>query len=126
MSFIKIKIGGVERGFKFDIKSTGEILKKLNCSMFSLGDEMVKNPFIVYPAILFFGAKREAEKSKKVFDHEYDDVFDWVEKDTEGIMGDSVMKVIGCFSDSVVSLLPEIKKEQVVPNVKKKSTGKKT
>lgn len=128
MSYIKVEIGGVDRGFKYDNKSTGEILKHLNVSLQGLGKEMVDNPFLTYPAILFFGAKRSAEKSKESFNHELDDVFDWVDDEPEGLLGEKVISIATCFSETIMTLLPKSLQEEV-PNeekVKKSSTGKKT
>lgn len=116
--YVKLPLGGKDRGFKFDIKAVGSVLKRLDVPVDNLSKAMTDNPFEVYPIIVIEGLKRNAEKSKADLPDE-DEVIEWIEKD--GILSENVLNIIKAFGDSIVSLLPESK---AVPNGKAKSVKK--
>lgn len=125
--YIKATIGGEPRGFKFDLKSFGLILKDLETPLDKV-QTVLTNPFLCYPVILFHGAKRAVEKEKEEVTFVQEDVFDWIEAEDNGVLSENILSVVKVFMESIVGLLPKTdksKKGQAAPNVKK-STGSKT
>ena len=114
--YVKLPLNGKDREFKFDIKSIGAIIKRLDISINEFGDIMTSNPFEAYPAIIIEGINRGCEKSKSIAPDE-DTVMEWIEED--GIMGENVINIIKAFNESIVSLLPK-QEAAKVPNVKAK------
>ncbi len=116
--YVKLPLNGKDRGFKFDIKAVGGILKALSISVDGLSKAMTDNPFESYPVIIYEGLKRNAEKAKEDLPDE-EKVIEWIESD--GILSENVLNIIKSFGESIVSLLPESKE---VPNVKAKAAKK--
>lgn len=109
--------GGKDRGFKFDIKAIGNILKELEIGVEKLSEVMTNNPFAAYPVILTEGLKRNAEVSKSEMP-DPEEVIGWIEND--GILSEGVLNIIKAFSDSIVSLLPEAKQPKTKGKTEKK------
>ena len=114
--YSKLLLAGKERGFKFDIKAIGAILKRLGVGIEGLNGVMTSNPFEAYPAIVYEGLKRNAERKEEAIP-EFDEVMDWVEQD--GILTENVLNIVKVFGDSLVSMIPQSAKETGSPNVKK-------
>lgn len=119
--YIKLTIAGEARGFKFDVKSTGLILKDLDVQISKI-DQALQNPFFSYPVIVFNGAKRALEKAGEEVTFTQDDVYDWLEKEEDGVVSDKVVKIVLLFVDTITGYIPKgkekAKKGQESPNVK--------
>lgn len=114
--YTKLPLAGKERGFKFDIKAMAEILKRLNVGFEGLNGIMTSNPFEAYPAIVYEGLKRNAERKEETAPT-FDEVMDWVESD--GLLTENVLNIVKAFGESLESMLPQSAKEQAAPNEKK-------
>lgn len=115
--FIKKKIGGEVRGFKFDLKSVGLILREIDAPLEKLSENMKNNFLFVYPIILFQGHKRYEEKQGNILT-DPDQVYDWIENEGKGLLSENVLEVVSYFSSTLVSLFPS---EDKGPNEKGKS-----
>lgn len=132
--YIKTAIFGADNSFKFDIKSIGWMLRESGLNIQEFVQSLATNPYMSIPIVLYYGKKRAAEIGKDAFDAPFDEVYDWIEKEDDGMLSDSIQRVAKVFIDSAVASLPKSVQEKVkalekeqggkFPNGKK-STGKK-
>lgn len=118
--FIRETIGGKQRSFKFDVESTGFILRDFELPMSKI-DDALQNPFFSAPIILFHGAKRAMKVEGKEIDITKEDVYNWIDAENGAIGSDSVKRITQSFLETVVSKVTKTKE----PVVKKKPTVKK-
>lgn len=120
--FIKINIGGKERGFKFGTKAIGKTLKDLNVNIIDLLSLASENPFEVYPVIFYHGAVAYCQKPdiNEVVDFTLDDVIDWIDNIKGGLFSKDLAPLILAFGESMGVDIPQEETEPEVEGQPKK------
>lgn len=104
--YIKIDIGGKERGFYFRNKAIGNILAHFNTTITEVGFMIDNNPWRFFPIAFFYALSAFSEKEKEVVDYTIDDIEDWID-DKGGLKNDDFKKVINVFLVSIGVGLPQ-------------------
>ncbi len=110
MNYIKLKLGGKERGFKFGLGFLGEAIKNLGFSITDLDEELNKNPFKVIPELMYQSALYNCMRANETPDFDKFSFVDWI--DEEGGLGSDVVKEF--LEGFTRSMTKDVPKEEAV------------
>lgn len=115
MSYVKLKVGGEERGLKFN---------QMAYILFYKHVDLVEYVATMHYAIVYAGLRANAYVKSEEFEHSFSDVCDWVDDMT----GEDKEKAVEAFSSTQQwqSLIEQGKAAEETKPEQKKRTGKST
>lgn len=103
--YVKLDIGGKERGFKFGNYVIGMTIKDLGVNMVEFDKIALENPFLVFPVLMYHAAAYNEKTAKRIVDFDQMDVNVWIDE-IEGGLNSPVMSQ---FSQAFVEAVHGIK-----------------
>lgn len=94
------------RGFRFGMGCVGEMIDILDISVDEIESYMTKNPIKGILAAIYAAAKCHAEDQDKPVGFSKNDVADWIYALEDGFNNETVVKLIGAFSESLSKKTP--------------------
>lgn len=112
MNHIQFEIGGELRGFRMGVGFLGDVLDYLKVDIVEFGDMVVKNPFKLQPAILYYAHYHDCKRKSLPTDFTIEDVEDWIEEVESGVFNENILKASVILHDSLVKHLPKTDKKE--------------
>lgn len=116
MNYLKLNIGGKERGAKLGLFFLENIQKGENMNVQELSDMVTDQSRIIFtiPKFIYYSLLTNCQIKGEKIDFTISDVYDWVEE--EGFENENTAPMIfwKAFADSLIKLVPEDKKEEVL------------
>ena len=116
MNYIKLNIGGAERGAKLGIGFLEKVMKGEDITLQTLFNKVEVEAFTFLPKLLYYSLAYNCERAKENVDFDLDDVFDWT--DEIGINSDEYLKFQVAFYNSIKTHLPQEAQESIDGAVK--------
>ena len=116
MNYVKLFIGGAERGAKLGIGFLEKVMKGEDISLQSLFSKIGVEPLTFLPKLLYYALAYNCERAKENVDFDLNDVFDWT--DEIGINSEEYMKFQVAFYNSIKTHLPQEAQESINAAVK--------
>lgn len=116
MNYVKLFIGGAERGAKLGIGFLEKVMKGEDISLQTLFSKIEVEAFTFLPKLLFYALVYNCERAGEKVDFNLDDVFDWT--DEIGINSEEYMKFQVAFYNSIKTHLPQESQESINAAVK--------
>ena len=116
MNYIKLNIGGAERGAKLGIGFIEKVMKGEDITLQTLFNKVEVEAFTFLPKLLYYALAYNCERAKEKVDFNLDDVFDWT--DEIGINSDEYLKFQVAFYNSIKTHLPQEAQESIDGAVK--------
>lgn len=109
--YVKINIGGKERGFKFGNYVLGMTIKDLGVTMVEFDKMVLENPFLVFPVLVYRAAEYNEKAAKRVVDFDQMDANEWIEELPGGLSSPEMAQ----FSQAFVEAVSGIKTDHAEP-----------
>ena len=116
MNYVKLFIGGAERGAKLGIGFLEKVMKGEDISLQTLFSKIEVEAFTFLPKLLFYALSYNCERAGEKVDFKLGDVFDWT--DEIGINSEEYMKFQVAFYNSIKTHLPQESQESINTAVK--------
>lgn len=116
MNYVKLFIGGAERGAKLGIGFLEKVMKGEDISLQTLFSKIEVEAFTFLPKLLFYALAYNCERAGEKVDFNLGDVFDWT--DEIGINSEEYMKFQVAFYNSIKTHLPQEAQESINAAVK--------
>lgn len=98
--YIKLNVGGKDRGFKFGLWVISQTIKSLGCSLETIQEEMKSNMLDGSAALMYNAARYACMKDKEVIDFVEIDAYEWIEE-LGGFNGERMQQLFQVFLDSM-------------------------
>lgn len=122
MNYIKLNLGGKERGAKLGLLFLENAQKAENKNIEELFKELQERSIFFAPKLLFYALQTNCQLNGENQDFTLANVYDWVEEDGVSRKDGAVLTFINAFSESVTKLFPtENKESKEVGKLKKAS-----
>jgi hypothetical protein len=106
MNYIKLTIGGKERGFKFGLGFLGEAFNNLGFTVTELDTELSKNPFKVIPELMYQSALYNCLRSGEKPDFDKYIMSDWIDE-AGGLASPVVLEFLQGITKSMTKDVPK-------------------
>lgn len=106
MNYIKLNLGGKERGAKLGLLFLENVQKAENKNIEELYKELEERTIFFAPKLLYYAFQTNCQLNGENQDFTLADVYDWVEEDGVSRKDGAVMTFINAFSQSVTKLFP--------------------
>ena len=116
MNYIKLNIGGAERGAKLGIGFLEKVMKGEDITLQTLFNKVEVEAFTFLPKLLYYALAYNCERAGEKVDFNLGDVFDWT--DEIGINSDEYLKFQVTFYNSIKTHLPQEAQESIDGAVK--------
>ena len=116
MNYIKLNIGGAERGAKLGIGFLEKVMKGEDITLQTLFNKVEVEAFTFLPKLLYYALAYNCERAKENVDFDLNDVYDWT--DEIGINSDEYLKFQVAFYNSIKTHLPQEAQESIDGAVK--------
>ena len=116
MNYVKLFIGGAERGAKLGIGFLEKVMKGEDISLQTLFSKIESEAFTFLPKLLFYALVYNCERAGEKVDFNLDDVYDWT--DEIGINSEEFLKFQVAFYNSIKTHLPQESQESINAAVK--------
>ena len=116
MNYVKLFIGGAERGAKLGIGFLEKVMKGEEITLQTLFNKVEVEAFTFLPKLLYYALAYNCERAKENVDFDLNDVFDWT--DEIGINSDEYLKFQVAFYNSIKTHLPQEAQESIDGAVK--------
>lgn len=116
MNYVKLFIGGAERGAKLGIGFLEKVMKGEDITLQTLFNKVEVEAFTFLPKLLYYALAYNCERAKENVDFDLNDVFDWT--DEIGINSDEYLKFQVAFYNSIKTHLPQEAQETINEAVK--------
>ena len=116
MNYVKLFIGGAERGAKLGIGFLEKVMKGEDITLQTLFNKVEVEAFTFLPKLLYYALAYNCERAGEKVDFNLGDVFDWT--DEIGINSDEYLKFQVAFYNSIKTHLPQEAQESIDGAVK--------
>ena len=116
MNYVKLFIGGAERGAKLGIGFLEKVMKGEDISLQTLFNKIEVEAFTFLPKLLYYALVYNCERAGEKVDFNLDDVYDWT--DEIGINSEEFLKFQVAFYNSIKTHLPQESQESINAAVK--------
>ena len=116
MNYVKLFIGGAERGAKLGIGFLEKVMKGEDITLQTLFNKVEVEAFTFLPKLLYYALAYNCERAGEKVDFDLNDVFDWT--DEIGINSDEYLKFQVAFYNSIKTHLPQEAQESIDGAVK--------
>ena len=116
MNYVKLFIGGAERGAKLGIGFLEKVMKGEDISLQTLFSKIEVEAFTLLTKLLFYALAYNCERAGEKVDFNLDDVYDWT--DEIGINSEEFLKFQVAFYNSIKTHLPQESQESINAAVK--------
>lgn len=99
MNYIKLQLGGKERGAKLGLGFLRKVIEHEKIDMQTIFTNFEKDTLMFLPKLIFYSLAYNCERSNEKVDFKLGDVYDWI--DDVGINSDEVVKYVSAFAESV-------------------------
>lgn len=106
MNYLKLNIGGKERGVKLGLLFLENAQKAENKNIEELFKELQERSIFFAPKLLFYALQTNCQLNGEAQDFTLSDVYEWVEEDGVSRKDGAVLTFINAFSESVTKLFP--------------------
>lgn len=106
MNYLKLNIGGKERGAKLGLLFLENAQKAENKNIEELFKELQERSFFFAPKLLFYALQTNCQLNGETQDFTLSDVYEWVEEDGVSRKDGAILTFINAFSESVTKLFP--------------------
>lgn len=107
MNYIKLNLGGRERGAKLGLGFLTKIQEVLNMNLDEINQEISKDIFKMTPTIIYQSLIFNCERAKETPDFDFYDVCDWISGEAFSSENGVVKTFYKAYFDSISVLLPE-------------------
>ena len=116
MNYVKLFIGGAERGAKLGIGFLEKVMKGEDISLQTLFNRIGVEPLTFLPRLLYYALAYNCERAKENVDFDLNDVFDWT--DEIGINSEEYMRFQIAMYNSIKTHLPQESQDSINAAVK--------
>lgn len=106
MNYLKLNIGGKERGAKLGLLFLENAQKAENKNIQELFNELQERSIFFAPKLLYYALQTNCQLNGETQDFTVNDVYDWVEEDGVSNEKGALVTFINAFSESVTKLFP--------------------
>lgn len=106
MNYLKLNIGGKERGAKLGLLFLENAQKAENKNIQELFNELQERSIFFAPKLIFYSLQTNCQLNGETQDFTLADVYEWIEEDGVSRKDGAVMSFINAFTDSVTKLFP--------------------
>lgn len=111
MNYIKLKLGGKERGAKLGLLFLENALKAQNMNIQELVKEFEERNLFFTPKLIYHSLVTNCQLSGQEVDFTIEDVYDWVEEDGVGNEESALVTFVNAFAESMKKIFPDDIKE---------------
>ena len=122
MNYIKVNIGGKERGAKLGLLFLENAQKGENMNIQELFNELQQRSIFFAPKLLHYALLTNCQLNGDTPDFNLSDVYDWIDEDGISNKYGSVMVFINAFTENITKLFPPTTEEGKGKLPKKAST----
>ena len=116
MNYVKLFIGGAERGAKLGIGFLEKVMKGEDISLQTLFSKIEVEAFTFFPKLLYYALAYNCERAGEKVDFNLGDVFDWT--DEIGINSEEYLRFQVALFNSIKTHLPQEEQESINAAVK--------
>lgn len=109
MNYIKLNIGGKERGGKLGVGFLTKVQDSLNMNIDEINKGILENAISVVPKLIYESLVFNCERAKEDVDFDFYDVCDWISEEGITTKDGNVMKFINAYFESIKILFPNLK-----------------
>lgn len=106
MNYLKLNLGGKERGVKLGLLFLENAQKSENKNIEELFKELQERSIFFAPKLIYYALQTNCELNGNPQDFTLSDVYEWVEEDGVSRKDGAVLTFINAFSESVTKLFP--------------------
>ncbi len=106
MNYLKLNLGGKERGAKLGLLFLENAQKAENKDVVGLFTEFQQRSIFFAPKLLYYALQTNCEMNGEIQDFTIENVYDWIEEDGINKPDGAMMTFINAFTESVKKLFP--------------------
>lgn len=107
MNYLKLNIGGKERGAKLGLGFLTKIQEVTNMNLDEINKSIVEDSLKVAPKLIYESLLFNCERSKEEPDFDFYDVCDWLSEDAITSENGNIMIFIKAYFESIKVLFPQ-------------------
>lgn len=113
MNYLKLNIGGKERGVKLGLLFLENAQKGENMNIQEIFNELQQRSIFFAPKLLNYALLTNCQLNGETPDFNLADVYDWVEEDGISRKDGAVMAFVNAFTENITKLFPPEENEEI-------------